>query len=880
MRKTLAVLWLAAWIAGAQTSKPVYRMETIAGSNNMGDGGPAIAAQMGNILGIAVDRLGNLYFSDTDNHRVRKMNTGGVITLLAGTGAPGFSGDGAPAAGAQLNLPRGLAADPNGNIYIADFNNNRVRRVGSDSTITTIAGTGDKGSGGDGGAATAALSMAPRDVALDAAGNLYISEFEGHRVRKVAPDGTISTAAGIGIAGLRGDGGPAVNAQLQYPAGLAFDRNGTLYIADSGNGLIRAMLPGGVIHTVLGNTPAISLKTPTSVAVDSAGTLYVGDMSGVVHAYTTAGAWTNAVAGIANALAVDSATLYIAEYMHIARLTGSGSLQVIAGDGYLHVGDGGSAVSAQLYQPSSIAFDTAGNLYIADTGTQRIRKVTTAGQIATVAGTGTAGGAGENTPAATAQLNGPAGVAADYYGDILIADTGNQRVREITVDGRIHTIAGTGNPGVGQEGQLGTQTPLNGPQAVCLDRTGTLYVVDTANNRVLRATPGLAVQTAAGNGTAGNAGDGGMGRLAELNAPSACAFNTAGDLFIADRKNNTVRKVSAAGIISTVAGTGGFGFAGDGGAATSALLNLPAGVAVDDSNLYIADTGNNRIRVVTSDGIIQTIAGSDDATPLRGPRGLLLDGSGNLYFAYFGNNLIRKLSPLASASLSTAPTPLLSIVSAASLVAGPVAPGEAVAIFGAGLGPYGGLAGTFDASGILPTQLGGTQVLFDGVPAPLYFVQASQVSVQVPYTVAGAASTNVRVQYNGRTAGAFTVAVTAAQPALFSVIVNQDGSPNSQSEPAARNSIVTFYGTGEGLTDGPNLAGVAAVAPYPQPRLPITLTIGGMPAEILYAGSAPGLVGTLQINARVPGGFVPAGQASVQLTIGNSDAPALGIWLE
>ena len=174
----------------------------------MGDGGPATAAQIGSIQGIAADRWGNLYLSDTDHHRVRKIDTTGVITTVAGTGAAGFSGDGGPATSAQLNLPYGIAVDLAGYLYIADLNNSRVRRVSPDGTINTYAGSGGQGSTGDGGPATSAQMLTPRNVAVDAAGNLYISEFGGHRVRKVTPDGRIATAAGTGIAGLAATAGP------------------------------------------------------------------------------------------------------------------------------------------------------------------------------------------------------------------------------------------------------------------------------------------------------------------------------------------------------------------------------------------------------------------------------------------------------------------------------------------------------------------------------------------------------------------------------------------------------------------------------------------------------------------------------------------------
>jgi uncharacterized protein (TIGR03437 family) len=901
MKRHLCLLLALACIPaarGAAAPSVVYSIETVAGSANMGDGGPATAAQISTIQGIATDRLGNLYLSDTDNARVRMISTTGIITTLAGTGVAGFSGDGGPATAAQLNLPYGLAADLAGNLYVADLGNDRVRRIGPDGVITTVAGNGNRGSSADGGAATGAQLLTPRNVAVDAVGNFYFSEFDGHRVRKVTPAGIISTVAGTGIAGFSGDGFPAVDAQLDFPAGLAVDRLGALYIADSQNRRVRKILAGGVISTVLGGSPNTALGTPVEVAVDIAGTIYVADTANTaVCSYTAAGAWAS-VAGPSqlNALhdlAVDlKGVLYIADGTHIRKVV-SGQIQTVAGDGYLHaIGDGGPATDALLSQPSGIALNGAGSLYIADTGTQRVRQVLPTGVIQTLAGTGVAGAAADNVAASAAALNSPMGVAVDAAGDILIADTFNQRIRQVTADGLIHNLVGTGVGAVGAEGLPPSQTPLSEPSGVCLGRGGALFVVDKFNYRVLQAAPQPLVVTAAGDGSRGDAGDGGPARLAQLNLPGACALDSAGNLFIADTLNHSIRKVDLSGTISTVAGTGAAGFSGDGGLATAAGISAPAGVVVDDNgDIFIADTGNNRIRLVTPDGLIHTIAGqtaagfSGDGGPaaaaqINAPGGLLLDGAGDLYFADTGNNRVRRLVPQAVPPPAQVVLPPLSAVNAASLLPGPVAPGEIIVIFGAGLGPDSGVAGALDSTGLLANLLSGAEVRFDGVPAPMFYAQFGQLNVQVPYTVAGNTVTHVQALYQGNPSGSLDLEVVAASPAVFPAVMNQDGFPNSQTDPTALGSILTFYATGEGLTNGPNVSGQAAVVPYPSPLLPVTVTVAGFPAQILYAGSAPGAVGLLQVNARVPAGFIPTGPVAAELAVGSAVAPDLTIWLK
>lgn len=897
LRYSVLVSFLACSLAAlADSTRTAYQVETVAGTGCPISGVPAQNAEIGTANGIAVDGSGNVYFSDTDNHLVRKINAAGIITTLAGNCAPGFSGDGGPATAAQLNQPYGVAVDTAGNVYVADYGNNRVRRIGANGTITTIAGNGQARLAGDGVVAVSAPLLTPRNVAADGLGNLYISEFTGHRVRKLTPDGQITTAAGIGIAGYAGDNGPATSAQLNFPAGLALDHAGALYIADSGNYRVREV-SSGTITTVLGATSATQIY-PVGLAVDGAGTIYVAQgSSSMIGVYSLASAalgWlaisTSASSASAHDVAVDlSGNAYVALGQQIWEASGNPANRnptLLAG-GSTGIGDGGSATAAQLSAPWGIALDVNGNLHIADTGNQRVRRVDPAGEITTEAGTGTAGFLGDNGPATEAELWSPFGIAVDPAGNVYIADRNNQRIRETDTSGNIYTLVGTGQSGLGAEGLPGPQMPLNNPSGVCLDRTGTIYVVDLGNNRVLQSLPGSGVTTVAGNGSPGYAGDGGPARLAQLNGPTACILDAAGDLFIADTNNHGIREVTPDGNISTVAGTGSAGFGGDGGPATAASLNGPMGIAVDgNGDLFIADTGNNRVREVSAGGVIQTVAGGPGTPTIGRPGGLTLDGSGNLYFAEPGANVIGKLVPGTATSSSsqgsttTLPANPISAVNAASLDAGPVAPGELITISGSGLGPQAGITATPDATGLIPTSLGGTQVQFDGNAAPILYAQSGQVNVQVPYGVAGAASTNMVLLYNGQQVGSVVLAVVPSAPAIFSNVANQDGSANSQNEPAPPNSIVTVYATGEGLTTGSNTSGQPASAPYPQPAAPVTLNVAGIPAQILFAGSAPGQVGTLQINARIPGGFVPSGQVTLALTVGSASSPPVPLWLQ
>lgn len=334
---------------------------------------------------------------------------GQIITTFAGTGATGYTGDGGPATNAQLNVPYDVAVDAAGNIYFVEELNNIIRKVNTSGIASTVAGSGSTGFSGDGGPATAATFFQPTAVAIDGIGNLYIADKYNNRIRKVDTAGMITTIAGTGIFGFGGDGGPATAAQFASPGGLNVDAAGNVFVADAGNNRIRKIAPGGTVTTVAGNgtggfagdgsaATMANLFSPNSVCVDAAGNLYISDGSN----------------------------------QRIRKVNTAGIISTFAGNGVGgYSGDAGPATLCQLLNPDGIETDNLGNIYIADASNHRIRKIDTSGFIITVAGTGSGMFGGDGGPAVVAQLYSPTGLAVDNAGNIFIADLGNDRVRKV-----------------------------------------------------------------------------------------------------------------------------------------------------------------------------------------------------------------------------------------------------------------------------------------------------------------------------------------------------------------------------------------------------------------------------------------------------------------
>jgi len=595
-----------------------WRIDTFAGGE-IGDNGPAMQARLDDPRGVAVDGAGNLYIADTGNHRVRRVGPLGTITTVAGTGESGFSGDSGPAVRARLNFPRGVAVDNAGNLLIADSGNHCVRRVDPSGTITTIAGIGAWGFSGDGGPAVAARLNSPGGLVVDSAGNLFIADRFNHRIRRVDPSGTITTIAGTGESGFSGDGGPAVAAQLSRPSGVAVDNAGNLFIADRFNHRIRRVDPSGTITTIAGTgeggfggdggpAAAAQLNSPNGVAVDSAGNLYIADINN--H--------------------------------RIRRVHPSGVITTIAGtlsSGFS--GDGGPAVAVRLSLPTGVAVDGTGNLFIAQSLNDRIRQVDPSGIITTIAGTRQKRFSGDNGPATQARLHDPFGLAADNAGNLFIADSNNDRIRRVDPSGVVTTIAGTGERGYSGDGGPAVAARLSRPAGVAVDGAGNLFIVDNWNHCVRRVTPFGTITTIAGTGAWGFSGDNGPAVSAQLAYPQDVAVDGAGNLFIVDTRNHRIRRVDPTGAITTVVGTGERGYSGDGGPAVTARLNYPGGIAVDRAgNLLIADNWNSRIRRVDPSGTITTIT-----TQLSYPQDVAVDGAGNLFIADTLNQRIRRVDP-------------------------------------------------------------------------------------------------------------------------------------------------------------------------------------------------------------------------------------------
>jgi len=791
-RGTTCVLAIAVWCflavwPGRAESLTITTLAGPAESAGAIDG-TGSAARFNDPFGVAVDGSGNVYVADYLNNAIRKVTPAGVVSTLAGLAGTQGSADGTGSA-ARFDHPYGVAVDASGNVYVADNWNNTIRKITPAGVVRTLAGLGGAQGSVDG-TGSAARFNSPSGVAVDGSGNVYVADRENNTIRKITAAGLVSTLAGL--AGSPGSAdGTGSDARFCYPWGVTVDGSGNVYVGEYGNSIVRKITPAGVVSTLAGSAgiyawadgtgSAALFDCPLGVAVDGSGNVYAADSNNnVIRKITPAGV-VSTLAGSFNhpcGVAVDgSGNVYVADSDNtIRKITPAGVVSTLAGLGGGSGSADGAGSAAHFYFPCGVAVDGSGNVYVADSGNDTIRKITPAGVVSTLAGLARKAGSADGTGGA-ARFNVPSGVAVDGSGNVYVADTSNHTIRKITPEGVVSTLAGlAGSPGSadgagsaarfrypsgvavddfyltpanddvqetpvgdpadaetvvispGPDGILQTQPTapdllvsallvtdwlnfpgvqgddvevlvggnldcyiLAGPNGV-LDtpvdstvrqvqvivggggygangvlvtggtatttitvyRTGNVYVADTSNHTVRKITPSGVVSTLAG--LAGSSGSvDSTGSAARFYQPFGVAVDGSGNVYVADRNNYTIRKITPEGVVSTLAGTAGSAGNAD-GTGSGARFNVPSGVAVDGSgNVYVADSGNDTIRGITPENVVSTLAGLagawgsadgiGNAARFDHPEGVAVDASGNVYVADRYNNSIRKGGP-------------------------------------------------------------------------------------------------------------------------------------------------------------------------------------------------------------------------------------------
>lgn len=895
----VSLSWFGSPDASAQVPPEAYLVDTLAGSDPIGDGGPATEALFNFPSGVAMAPNGDLFVSDRQNSLIRRIAPDGIISTFAGSLDFGTVNDGTEATAGRLLEVFLIDFGPNGDLYIAESSRSRILRIDPQGIVHAVAGQRNSFSySGDGGPATEAELNRPRGVTVGADGRVYIADTRNYRVRRINLDGTIETIAGTGESGYSGDGGPATEAQLSAVEGVAVAPDGGVYIADVTNNRVRRIAADGTIDTYAGN--------------GNYG--YDGDGGPATDAR---------LASPQDVELAPDGTLYVSSYLQVRSISPEGIITTIANTGRKNEssGDGGPAVDAALMGPAGLELE--GNmLYVVDTQAHRLRRINLDdGTISAVAGSPHY--AGDGGPAKEAQLFRPIGVTADNAGNVYIADTANRVVRKVTPGGVISTLIGTGDFGSPGEGPAAEQR-LSNPRGVAVGPDGRVYISDSSSRSVYRIEFDETVSTVAGGGDDSES-DGIAGTDAELVYPDGIFVNAAGDLFIAELIGQRVRKVSSAGIITTVAGTGERGFSGDGGPAVEAQLSSPSDVFGDSAgNLYVADSFNGRLRRVTPDGNINTVvdivgtlssaaidpngnfviinsnnshvefhtpdgsrsnrnqpgagfAGDGEASDkaaYRSPERVAMAPDGRVLISDYDNHRIRMLVPVPI-------LPVEGILHGASFSGGPFAPASIVTAFGWNLANVFAIAGAdlpsdFAGARVTLTDSGGAEL-----PVRNFFATGTQRNMYFPESAAPGPATLTITNIHGRSASA-NINLAAVSPGLFTMNTSGQGvvAGGALRVDAGENRsgveifeynaaearfdavpidlggegdqiLLTLYGTGiRGRSD---LANVMA-------------TIGGIAVPVQYAGEQGEFVGLDQVNL----GPIPrelAGQGEVQIVL-------------
>jgi uncharacterized protein (TIGR03437 family) len=789
-------------------------ISTVAGNGSTPADGPAINSAIGSMVGLAVDASSNLYLADADYNMVRMISPIGRITTLAGSQSAGFSGDGSSGSRAFLDGPIGVSVDPKGNIYIADEYNHRIRMLAVSGIISTVAGSTHFA--GDGGPATTALLHRPEHAVKDSAGNLYISDTDNNRIRKVGPTGVISTYAGTGACSYGGDNGLASLATLCQPEGLAFDATGNLYVADWGNCVVRRIDTKGIITTYAGSgtcgapkfhstTASVQFEGPYGLAFDSLGDLYISDNTANIVMRVCCGGDVDPFAGTGTA--------------------GSG-------------GDGGLALSAKLNAPAHLAFGPDGSLYISDGGNNSVRKVTTQLIITTVVGAQSCCAAGN--PSGISLTN-PDGLFVDASSDVYVAWTGSDVLTKTTSSGATSIIAGSGADGFTGDGGLAANAALSGPAGLWQDTSGDLYLADYFNNRVRKLTVDSLT------GMAATSGDNQSGNVqTALPKPLAVtltfragvgipgipvSFAVTSGTAILSAQTTTTDASGSAGVAVTLGSTAG------------PIVVTATTAGASPVTFHLTATPVIPLPTIGANGIV----GAGGSTP---PVTELSPGG---FATIYGSNFA-PAGTFAQAQGSVWPTQLAGVC---VLVNG-------TAAFVTFVSPtqINFQAPSIPVNTTVTVQVESNCGAADALESAVQPVATLPATPEFLYWVKNASGQNPVVAVN---------AVTNAYIGAVGLI------PGLTFVPAKAGDILTIYGVSFGATNPavvpgtPPAAGASSV--YTAAVQLGTLNLD--PGAILYAGVSPGTAGLYQLNIQVPQNL-PDGDYPLVLTLGAFSTPAGG----
>jgi len=865
----LAALLLLACPLAAQ-----IMVDTFAGGT-IRSGVPAQDVALSDIAGLAWDSAGNLIFCQRSANVIRRIRPDGIIETIAGNGTTGFSGDGGPAVAATLAMPSTPRFDAQGNLYFIDSQNYRIRRIDTHGMITTVAGDGVPFvSGMDVEGPALQRSLITADLAVDNAGNLYFTDSNTDFVRRVTAAGRIEIFAGVAHPDCpgcsAGDGGPALAAKINQPSLLAFDGAGNLYVGEgSYKSHIRRITPDGIISSLSATFPGFGLS---AMAADRTGNVYVIQLENPgpvnrspiqIRRIDANGNITTVAAGqvsFPRGLAVDAQSNLAFDDNAgtvVREFTAQGMLQTLAGGSPQPAPDGTPARNAWFLNPVAIAFNNAGDVYIGDAGSCLIQKIGADGLLATVAGTGTCGSHSPPPSSTKQDLAPPARIAVDSQNRLYVVDTyGKGYV--IAPDGNLTTASFT-EPG-------GTSF------GIALDSKDRVYILHQFS--LVRVSPDgtqenlIAPPSQPGVPPGSGSGPSGLGAIGVDRSRNVYFTGT-----YPGTPTDYIFRVNDDGTFSPVYGN----------PSNPMRFGLTTSLAVDASgNVWLPTT------IVNAVGTLAVgFAGGDsgDGGPaqaaLFNTTAVALSPGGEIYL--IDNNRIRKLSGSGPAA---APA-IAAVVNAASYTGGAIAPGELLSIFGYNFGITGMGLGTtalkvnVPENNHIPFVLGRTKVFFNGGnagPGTITAITPYQINVFAPDILEPGTPVNIVVQVDATPSAPVSVPVVAAVPGLAAAdqsgsgegaILNQDGSVNSTANPAARGSIVSLFGTGEGSISPQLFSGYLTIStPFSAPTKPVSVSIGGQPADIIYVGEAPFQpAGVFQINARIPAA-IAAGNAPISVSIG------------